>query len=127
VPIKRTYGDLGDACRAANALDLVGDRWSLIVVREVILGPKRFADLQESVRGITPAVLTDRLRALQESGIIEQIALPDLARTRAYVATDWGRKLESVLESLARRDGHRDADDGAGGLRHGATPHPSPV
>jgi DNA-binding HxlR family transcriptional regulator len=102
VPTKRTYGDLGDACRAANALDLVGDRWTLIVVREVILGPKRFADLQESVRGITPAVLTDRLRGLQEAGIIEQIALPDLARTRAYVATDWGRKLESVLESLGR-------------------------
>jgi DNA-binding HxlR family transcriptional regulator len=102
VPTKRTYGDLGDACRAANALDLVGDRWTLIIVREVILGPKRFADLQESVRGITPAVLTDRLRALQESAIIEQIALPDLARTRAYVATDWGRKLESVLESLGR-------------------------
>ena len=81
MPTKRTYGDLGDACRAANALDLVGDRWTLIVVREVILGPKRFTDLQESVRGITPAVLTDRLRSLRESGIIEQIVLPDLART----------------------------------------------
>jgi DNA-binding HxlR family transcriptional regulator len=80
----------------------VGDRWTLIVVREVILGPKRFADLQESVRGITPAVLADRLRGLQEAGIVEQIVLPDLARTRAYVATDWGRKLESVLESLGR-------------------------
>jgi DNA-binding HxlR family transcriptional regulator len=102
VPIKRTYGDFGDACRAANALDLVGDRWTLIVVRELILGPKRFADLQESVRGITPAVLTDRLRSLQQAGIIEQVVLPDLARTRAYGATDWGRKLETVLESLGR-------------------------
>jgi DNA-binding HxlR family transcriptional regulator len=102
VPTRRTYGDLGDACRAANALDLVGDRWTLIVVREVLLGPKRFADLQESVRGITPAVLTDRLRSLQEVGIIEQVVLPDLARTRAYVATDWGRGLESVLQSLGR-------------------------
>jgi len=102
MPTKRTYRDLGDACRAANALDLVGDRWTLIVVREVILGPKRFADLQESVRGITPAVLADRLRSLQEAGIIEQVVLPDLSRTRAYVATDWGRGLESVLESLGR-------------------------
>lgn len=102
MPTKRTYGDFGDACRAANALDLVGDRWTLIVVREVILGPKRFADLQESVRGITPAVLTDRLRSLQEAGIIEQLVLPGIARTRAYVATDWGRMLESVLESLGR-------------------------
>jgi DNA-binding HxlR family transcriptional regulator len=98
VPTKR----IGDACRAANALDLVGDRWTLIVVREVILGPKRFADLQESVRGITPAILTDRLRRLQESGIVEQVVLPDLARTRAYAATAWGRGLESVLESLGR-------------------------
>ena len=102
MPTRRTYADLGDACRAANALDLVGDRWSLIVVREVILGPKRFTDLLESVRGITPAVLTDRLRSLRASGIIEQVVLPDLARTCAYVATDWGRGLESVLESLGR-------------------------
>ncbi len=102
VPTKRTYGDLGDACRAANALDLVGDRWTLIVVREVILGPKRFADLQESVRGITPAVLTDRLRSLQDAGIIEQVVLPGLGRTRAYAATGWGRGLEPVLESLGR-------------------------
>ncbi|GIG92208.1 winged helix-turn-helix transcriptional regulator [Plantactinospora endophytica] len=102
MPTKRTFRDLGDACRAANALDLVGDRWTLIVVRELILGPKRFTDLQESVRGITPAVLTDRLRSLQENGIVEQVVLSDLARTRAYVATDWGRELESVLGSLGR-------------------------
>ncbi|MEU8327802.1 winged helix-turn-helix transcriptional regulator [Micromonospora sp. NPDC048839] len=102
MPTKRTFRDLGDACHAANALDLVGDRWTLIVVREVILGPKRFADLQESVRGITPTVLIDRLRSLQESGIVEQVVLPDLARTRAYVATDWGRELEPVLASLGR-------------------------
>lgn len=102
MPIKHSYRDLGDACRAANALDLVGDRWTLIVIRELILGPKRFADLQDAVRGITPAVLTDRLRALQQAGIVEQVALPDLARTRAYAATDWGRGLEPVLRSLGR-------------------------
>lgn len=102
MPTKRTYGDLGDGCRAANALDLVGDRWTLIVVRELLVGPKRFADLHGSVRGITPAVLTDRLRALREAGIVEQVVLPDLARTRAYVVTDWGARLESVLESLGR-------------------------
>ncbi|GIE95579.1 winged helix-turn-helix transcriptional regulator [Paractinoplanes rishiriensis] len=102
MPIKRTYGDLGDACRAANALDLVGDRWTLILVRELILGPKRFADLLESVRGITPAVLTERLRTLRESGIVEPVVLPDLARTRAYAATAWGRGLEPVLAALGR-------------------------
>lgn len=102
MPTKRTYRDHGDACRAANALDLVGDRWSLLVVRELILGPKRFADLEDDVRGITPAVLTDRLRSLQEAGIVEQVVLDDLARTRAYVATEWGRGLETILQDLGR-------------------------
>lgn len=102
MPIRQTYGGLGDACRAANALDLVGDRWTLVVVRELILGPKRFADLQESVRGITPAVLTDRLRSLQQAGIVDRVVLADLARTRAYAATDWGRGLEPVLAALGR-------------------------
>ncbi|WP_162908126.1 winged helix-turn-helix transcriptional regulator, partial [Allorhizocola rhizosphaerae] len=113
MPKKLSYADLGDACRAANALDLVGDRWTLILVRELILGPKRFADLQDAARGITPAVLTDRLRALRQAGIIEQIVLQDLARTRAYVATDWGRGLEQVLQSLGRW--------------YSAGPHPEPT
>ncbi|GIJ80338.1 DNA-binding transcriptional regulator, HxlR family [Micromonospora phaseoli] len=102
MPAKLTYAHHGDACRAANALDLVGDRWTLIVVRELLLGPKRFADLQEAVCGITPAVLSDRLRSLRQAGIVEQVTLPDLARTRAYVVTEWGRGLESVLASLGR-------------------------
>ncbi|GIF70034.1 HxlR family transcriptional regulator [Asanoa ishikariensis] len=102
MPIKRSYGEHGDACRAANALDLVGDRWTLILVRELILGPKRFADLQESVRGITPAVLADRLRFLREAGIVEQVVLADLARTHAYAATEWGRGLEPVLAALGQ-------------------------
>jgi DNA-binding HxlR family transcriptional regulator len=97
-----TYAHHGDACRAANALDLVGDRWTLIVVRELLLGPKRFADLQDAVRGITPAVLSDRLRSLRQAGIVDQVTLPDLARTRAYDVTEWGRGLESVLASLGR-------------------------
>lgn len=102
MPIRRTYHDHGDACRAANALDLVGDRWTLIVVREVILGPKRFADLLQSVRGITPAVLADRLRSLQQSGIVDHVPVADPAGSRAYVATEWGRGLEPVLAALGR-------------------------
>lgn len=102
MPIKHTYAEHGDACRAANALDIVGDRWSLIIAREVMLSPKRFADLLASVRGITPSVLTERLRALTGSGVIEKVVLPDLGRTRIYRATDWGRGLEPVLESLGR-------------------------
>jgi DNA-binding HxlR family transcriptional regulator len=99
MPLKRTYGELGDACRAANALDLVGDKWSLIAIRELILSPKRFADLQEAVRGITPAMLTERLRSLQDAGIVEQTTL---GRGRAYRLTAWGQGLETVLQSLGR-------------------------
>lgn len=102
MPSKKTYADHGDACRAANALDIVGDRWTLIVVRELILGPKRFADLQESVRGITPAVLTERLRTLVDAGVVERVVLPGTRRTTAYAATEWGRGLESVLRELGR-------------------------
>jgi DNA-binding HxlR family transcriptional regulator len=102
VPAKRTYGDLGDACATAHALDVVGDRWSLIIVRELMLGPRRFADLQSAVVGITPAVLTDRLRHLADAGVLEQATLDDLARTRAYRLTPWGRGLEDVMAALGR-------------------------
>ncbi|MFC4069017.1 winged helix-turn-helix transcriptional regulator [Actinoplanes subglobosus] len=121
MPIKRAYADFGDACRAANALDLVGDRWTLLLVRELILGPKRFADLQESVRGIGPAVLTERLRTLCDAGIVEPVELPDLARTRAYAATPWGRGLEPVLESLGRWFSSGPAPATSGGMTPDAT------
>ncbi|MFC7405101.1 winged helix-turn-helix transcriptional regulator [Georgenia alba] len=101
MPIRRTYAEHGDACRAANALDLVGEKWTLVIVRELILGPRRFAELQTAVRGITPAVLTERLRSLQEAGIVKQVR-PDGAGGQAYVATAWGRGLENVLRALGR-------------------------
>jgi DNA-binding HxlR family transcriptional regulator len=102
VPVKRTYGDLGDACATAHALDVIGDRWTLVVVRELLLGPRRFADLRSAVVGITPAVLTERLRHLVATGVAEQVTLEDLGRTRAYRLTPWGRGLESVVAALGR-------------------------
>ena len=102
MPAKKTYGDLGDACATAHALDVIGDRWSLIIVRELMLGPRRFADLQSAVVGITPAVLSDRLRHLAETGVAAQVTLDDLARTRAYRLTPWGEGLEDVMASLGR-------------------------
>lgn len=102
MPVQRTYGEYGDGCRAANALDVVGDRWTLLIVRETILGPKRFVDLQALIRGITPAVLTERMRRLQVAGVLERVTLPGPGRTTAYVATDWGRGLEPVLQALGR-------------------------
>ena len=102
MPTRKTYAELGDACATAHALDVVGDRWSLIVVRELVLGPRRFADLQSAVVGITPAVLTERLRHLVAVGVAEQVTLDDLGRTRAYRLTDWGRGLEDVMAALGR-------------------------
>jgi DNA-binding HxlR family transcriptional regulator len=102
VPAKKTYADLGDACATAHALDVVGDRWSLIIARELMLGPRRFADLQSAVVGITPAVLTERLRHLADAGVVEQVTLDDLARTHAYRLTAWGAGLEPVMAALGR-------------------------
>jgi DNA-binding HxlR family transcriptional regulator len=102
VPAIRTYADLGDACATAHALDVVGDRWTMIVVRELVLGPRRFADLASAVVGITPGVLADRLRHLVAAGVAEQVTLADLARTRAYRLTPWGSGLEDVMAALGR-------------------------
>jgi DNA-binding HxlR family transcriptional regulator len=102
MPKKQTYADLGDACATAHAMDVIGDRWSMVIARELLLGPRRFADLASAVVGITPAVLTSRLRALQHSGVVEQARLDDLGQTRVYRLTEWGQGLEDVMRSLGR-------------------------
>ena len=99
---RRTYGSYDDGCAAAHALDLVGDRWALIVVRELVLGPKRFADLRADVPGISPGVLAQRLRELEEVGVVVHDELPPPARVNVYDLTPWGRELEDVLQALGR-------------------------
>ena len=99
---RRTYGSYDDGCAAAHALDLVGDRWALIVVRELVLGPKRFADLRADVPGISPSVLAQRLRELEEAGVVVHDELPPPARVNVYDLTPWGRELEEVLQVLGR-------------------------
>ena len=69
----RTYGD---GCGIAHALDLVGERWALLVVRELLLGPKRFTDLKDGLPNASPNVLTQRLRELDEAGIVHRRKLP---------------------------------------------------
>lgn len=101
MPIRHTHREAGDACRMANALDLVGDRWSLVLVRELLLGPKRFSELQAAALGITPAVLTGRLRELEEHGIIAPPPKPAAGRRR-YELTAWGIALEDVLRAFGR-------------------------
>jgi DNA-binding HxlR family transcriptional regulator len=102
MPIRRSYADHGDACAAAHALDLMGDRWSVIVIRELMLGPKRFGELLADTHGATASVVALRLRELEQAGIVEQSELPPPSRVRVYQLTGWGREFEPILQSLGR-------------------------
>lgn len=98
---RRSYGSFNDGCAAAHALDLIGERWTLIVVRELLLGPKRFTDIQRDVIGIGPAVLTQRLHDLEAAGIARRRRLPGPGRTDVYELTEWGHRLEAVNTALS--------------------------
>jgi DNA-binding HxlR family transcriptional regulator len=95
----RTYGE---GCAAAHALDLVGERWALLVVRELTLGPKRFTDLRAGIRHASPNVLAQRLKELEANGIVRRRKLPPPAASRVYELTEWGQELEPVLNALGR-------------------------
>jgi DNA-binding HxlR family transcriptional regulator len=96
---KRSYGD---PCGIARALDVVGERWALLVVRELVLGPKRFTDLRAHLPGIATDVLSQRLRQLEQAGVLRPTTLPAPAAGQAYELTDRGRDLEPVLHALGR-------------------------
>ncbi|POM25579.1 putative HTH-type transcriptional regulator YybR [Actinomadura rubteroloni] len=104
----RSYGQY---CPTARALDLVGERWTLLLVRELLTGPKRFGDLQGALRGLGTGLLSARLKHLGRAGIVERTVLPQ--RVPAYALTGSGRELEPVVLALARwglrwaRDGRR--------------------
>jgi DNA-binding HxlR family transcriptional regulator len=93
----RTYGD---GCGVAHGLDLVGERWALLVVRELLLGPKRFTDLRAGLPGASPNVLAQRLRELEETGVVRRRRLPPPAGSSVYELTDWGRDLEPIVLAL---------------------------
>jgi DNA-binding HxlR family transcriptional regulator/putative sterol carrier protein len=95
----RTYCD---GCAAAHALDLIGERWALLVVRELLLGPKRFTDLRVGLPTASPNVLAQRLRELERAGIVRRRKLPPPAASRVYELTEWGEELEPVIISLGR-------------------------
>jgi DNA-binding HxlR family transcriptional regulator len=96
---KRTYGD---RCGVARALDLVGERWALLVVRELLLGPKRFTDLRAGLPHVGPDILAQRLRELEQSGIVRRGTLPPPAGSRIYELTERGHELEPVVVALGR-------------------------
>lgn len=94
---KRSYGE---ACRFAHALDLVGERWALLVVRELLLGPKRFTDLRAGLPHASSNILSERLRDLEQGGVIQRRKLPPPAASTVYELTEWGRELEPIVTKL---------------------------
>jgi DNA-binding HxlR family transcriptional regulator len=90
----------------SHALDLIGERWALVVVRELLLGPKRFTDLRAGMPGASPDVLAQRLRELKEAGVVRQHKLPPPAGSQVYELTDWGAELEPVVTHLGRWGSH---------------------
>ncbi|NYT86202.1 winged helix-turn-helix transcriptional regulator [Pollutimonas harenae] len=94
---KRTYDD---GCAAAHALDLVGDRWALLIVRELLLGPKRFTGLRSGLPTISPNVLTQRLNDLEATGVLRRRKLPPPISAWVYELTDWGKALEPIMLQL---------------------------
>jgi DNA-binding HxlR family transcriptional regulator len=101
-PSPRSKRHYEDACAAAHALDLVGERWALLVMRELMLGPKRFGDLRESLPGISANVLTQRLEGLEAAGILVRRKLPPPASAQVYELTEWGYESEPIFQALGR-------------------------
>lgn len=96
---KRSYNQY---CAIARALDIVGERWTLLVVRELLTGPKRFKDLLEGLPGIGTNLLTTRLKDLERYGVVRRTTLPPPAASKVYELTELGRSLEPVIAALGR-------------------------
>ncbi|TYB48892.1 winged helix-turn-helix transcriptional regulator [Actinomadura chibensis] len=96
MPTSRSYRD---ACGIARALDVVGERWALLIVRELLLTPQRFSELRNALPHVSSNVLADRLRELENNGVIRH-GPAETEGPKAYHLTDWGRKLEPIVRSL---------------------------
>lgn len=113
MPTSRSYRD---ACGIARALDVVGERWALLVVRELLLGPQRFTDLRRSLAAASSNILADRLRELEGHGVVQRRVLPPPAASSVYELTARGRDLEPVVLAL-----------GAWGLQFAPPAAPGPL
>ena len=96
---KRRYHD---ACGTAHALELIGERWSLLVLRELMLGARRFSELRVDLPGISANVLTQRLTELEQRGLVRRRRLAPPASVQVYEATDWGLEAEPIVQALGR-------------------------
>src|SRR5262249_26030190 len=100
IPYMATKRSYEDGCAFAHGLDLVGERWALLVVRELVLGPKRFTDLRAGLPNISPNVLTERLEELERVSVVQRRKLAPPAATWVYELTRWGRDLAPIIEDL---------------------------
>src|SRR4051812_27254998 len=96
---RRTYDD---ACGLAHALELVGERWAMLVLRELAYGPRRFSELKADLQGISANVLTQRLTELEARGLVRKTRLPPPASVQVYEATEWGLEAVPVIASLGK-------------------------
>ena len=96
---KRKYED---GCAIAQALDVVGERWALLLVRELVLGPKRFTDLLDGLHGVSSDILTSRLRDLSDAGVVRRRRLGPPAAAWVYELTEWEAELEDIILELAQ-------------------------
>lgn len=96
---KRWYED---ACGTALALEFLGERWSLLIVRELMLGPRRFGELKADLMGISANVLTQRLESLERAGILTRRKLPPPANVQVYELTQWGYESEPIFQTMGR-------------------------
>jgi DNA-binding HxlR family transcriptional regulator len=93
--------DYGQYCGLARALDLVGNRWNLLIVRQLLIGPARYGELRDGLSGIATNLLTDRLRDLETAGVLER-RLSDDANAITYSLTSWGAQLREPINALIR-------------------------
>jgi DNA-binding HxlR family transcriptional regulator len=96
---KRRYDD---ACGLAHAMELLGERWAMLVLRELAYGPRRFSELKNDLQGISANVLTQRLTELEARGLVRKLKLPPPASVQVYEATSWGLEVIPVIASLGR-------------------------
>ncbi len=98
-PDKKRYDD---ACAAAHAMDLFGERWAMPVMRELLLGPRRFSGLKTSLNGISAKMLTERLEGLEAAGILVKKKLPPPASVQVYELTRWGYEAAPIFQAMGR-------------------------
>jgi DNA-binding HxlR family transcriptional regulator len=93
-------------CALARAAELIGERWTLLIIRELLLGPKRFGDLLDHLDGISPSLLTARLAALVDSKVVHKITMPRPVNAQLYELTDVGHEIQPAIRELIRWGGY---------------------